>query len=340
MTVLVDPDLPDRRLRQDIYHGDLVSSHQPAFGSRARRLHAGATRRALQTLRPRTCSRAHRQGGDGEAARFVEATLHPLLEVEGPGLQDHPRGGILCGGDPLRRPQASHLLSDWAPDHGYRVRVPLASRRLVQRTLRNRSIGGFPIFAVREDNAMRFDPWHFDRAVPNSSGEFDYYRINRARLQTASQISEERQARPAALNFTPTADLVIAPAPGGVMLFSGAQLHSSIPNTSGRARFSVDFRTVDVGDLNSGRGAPTVDVFCTGTSIRDFRRVADEAPFDENWVNRQFGVPPPGSMLVFEPSRDRAPARRTVNPSLSPAAPASTASPTRGGDDRPVQVGS
>ena len=33
------------------------------------------------------------------------------------------------------------------------------------------------------------------------------------------------------------------------MLFSGAQLHASIPNTSGDARFSVDFRTVDVADL-------------------------------------------------------------------------------------------
>ena len=37
--------------------------------------------------------------------------------------------------------------------------------------------------------------------------------------------------------------------PGAVMHFSVAQLHSSIPNTSGRACFSVDFRTVDLSGL-------------------------------------------------------------------------------------------
>ena len=100
----------------------------------------------------------------------------------------------------------------------------------------------------------------FDRAVTNSSGEFDYYRNNIARLNTASQVSSERQVRPAALNYSPVDELVVVPAPGAVMLFSGAQLHASIPNTSGRARFSVDFRTVDVAELCLGRGAPLVDV--------------------------------------------------------------------------------
>ena len=71
------------------------------------------------------------------------------------------------------------------------------------------------------------------------------------------------------------------PAPGQVLLFSGAQLHNSIPNTSGRARFSVDFRTVYMPDLMAGRGAPLVDVNCTGTAIRDFINVADESRFDE-----------------------------------------------------------
>ena len=34
--------------------------------------------------------------------------------------------------------------------------------------------------------------------------------------------------------------VIILPAPGEVLLFSGAQLHASIPNTSGRAPFSAD----------------------------------------------------------------------------------------------------
>jgi hypothetical protein len=156
-----------------------------------------------------------------------------------------------------------------------------------------------PIFPVREDNAMAFDLKSFDQAVPNSSDAFDYYENNASRLSTATQVTRERQARPEALNHQAAHELVVLPAPGEVLLFSGAQLHTSIPNTSGRARFSVDFRTVDVGDLMAGRGAPLVDVYCTGTAIRDFINVADESGFDEQKVVELFGAPPPGAMLVF-----------------------------------------
>jgi len=59
------------------------------------------------------------------------------------------------------------------------------------------------------------------------------------------------------------------------MIFSGAQLHSTVPNTSGRTRFSIDFRTVHVDDVRAHRGAPNVDVRCTGTTLRDFVRASD-----------------------------------------------------------------
>lgn len=156
-----------------------------------------------------------------------------------------------------------------------------------------------PVFPVRDDNAMSFDLQSFDREVPNSSDTFDYYRNNASRLTTASQVIREQQARPGALNHRPSQELVLLPAPGEVLLFSGAQLHASIPNTSGRARFSVDFRTVDAIDLTAGRGAPLVDVHCTGTAIRDFLNVADESTFNEQTVTELFGAPPPDAMLVF-----------------------------------------
>ena len=112
-------------------------------------------------------------------------------------------------------------------------------------------------------------------------------------------MTRERQARPGALDHQPHDELVVLPAPGAVLLFSGAQLHTSIPNASGRARYSVDFRTVDAGDLLAGRGAPLVDAHCTGTAIRDFRNVADEGSFDEETVTHLFGAPPCGAILVF-----------------------------------------
>jgi hypothetical protein len=72
---------------------------------------------------------------------------------------------------------------------------------------------------------------------------------------------------------------------GGIMLFSGAQMHSSVPNTSGRTRFSVDFRTVHEGDAAGFRGAPNVDSHCTGTTMRDYLRATDLAHLPESIVS-------------------------------------------------------
>ncbi len=156
-----------------------------------------------------------------------------------------------------------------------------------------------PVFAARPDNSMSFDLQNFDQAVPNTSAAFDYYQNNAQRLTTASQVGKEVQARPGAIDHEPLHDLVVLPGPGSVLLFSGAQLHRSIPNTSGRARYSVDFRTVDARDLVAGRGAPFADVHCTGTSIRDFRNIADGSSFAEETVTELFGPPPADAMLVF-----------------------------------------
>jgi Phytanoyl-CoA dioxygenase (PhyH) len=156
-----------------------------------------------------------------------------------------------------------------------------------------------PVFPVREENAMSFDLSSFGRAVPNTSDRFDYYKNNASRLTTATGVTREAQARPGAVDHKAVQELVILPAPGEVLLFSGNQLHASIPNTSGRARFSVDFRTVNVPDLMAGRGASLVDAHCTGTAIRDFISVADETGFDEQTIVDLFGAPPSDAMLVF-----------------------------------------
>jgi len=82
-----------------------------------------------------------------------------------------------------------------------------------------------PVFPVRETNAMSFDLASFAHAVPNTSGDFDYYENNARRFSTAKSVGKEGQARPAAIDHTPGVDLIPLPAPGEVLLFSGAQLH-------------------------------------------------------------------------------------------------------------------
>jgi len=67
----------------------------------------------------------------------------------------------------------------------------------------------------------------------------------------------------------------LVPPVGGMILFSGAQLHSSVPNTSGVTRYSIDFRTVHLGDAAARRGAKNVDAACTGTTMRDYLRISD-----------------------------------------------------------------
>ena len=86
-----------------------------------------------------------------------------------------------------------------------------------------------PIFPVREDNAMSFDLASFDQAVPNTSDAFDYYQNNASRLTTATRVTSE-SAGPAGGDRPPPRPGAGRPArPGEVLLFSGAQLHTSIP---------------------------------------------------------------------------------------------------------------
>jgi hypothetical protein len=156
-----------------------------------------------------------------------------------------------------------------------------------------------PVFPVAENNAMSFDLASFAREVPNTSADFDYYENNARRFGAAKSVGKEGQSRPGAVGHTPATDLIPLPAPGEVLLFSGAHLHKSIPNTSALSRYSVDFRTLDVPDMLAGLGAPLVDAWCTGTAVRDFVRVADERPFEEELVRSIFGAPPEGVHLVF-----------------------------------------
>lgn len=71
---------------------------------------------------------------------------------------------------------------------------------------------------------------------------------------------------------------------GGAFQFSAAQMHSTVPNTSPVTRYSIDFRTVHLGDVRSRIGAPNVDSACTGTTMRDYLRGTDLSCIPEEVV--------------------------------------------------------
>jgi hypothetical protein len=135
-----------------------------------------------------------------------------------------------------------------------------------------------PIYEIESDNAMAFHPRYWSQPVKNSSAGYNYYTWNKLHRgqNVAKFVREDTRPLPRAtepMTLDPQVRL-ICPV-GGVILFSGAQMHSSVPNTSGVTRFSIDFRTVHLDDAVEKRGAPNIDSACTGTVMRDYLRGTD-----------------------------------------------------------------
>jgi hypothetical protein len=141
-----------------------------------------------------------------------------------------------------------------------------------------------PIYEIQSDNAMAFHPRYWSQAVRNNSSEFNRYvenKIGRG-ATVASYIKEDPRVLPKPLDLLErNPELRIICPVGGIIIFSGAQMHSSVPNTSGQTRFSIDFRTVHLDDVTAKRGAPNIDSACTGTTLRDFLRATDFAHMPE-----------------------------------------------------------
>jgi hypothetical protein len=135
-----------------------------------------------------------------------------------------------------------------------------------------------PIYEIESDNAMAFHPRYWSQPVKNSSSGYNYYTWNKQHRgeNVVKLIKEDPRPLPRAtepMELDPQIRL-ICPV-GGVILFSAAQMHSSVPNTSGVTRFSIDFRTAHLDDAIARTGAPNIDSACTGTVMRDFLRTTD-----------------------------------------------------------------
>src|SRR3954464_66179 len=112
-----------------------------------------------------------------------------------------------------------------------------------------------PVWPVAENNIMEFFPRWFGREIPNNSGDYNYYVANTWR----GRIKEFSGAKRLRVHTAPVRPLdadepriTVVPPVGGIMLFSGDQLHASIPNTSTATRYSIDFRTVHIADVRTG----------------------------------------------------------------------------------------
>lgn len=157
-----------------------------------------------------------------------------------------------------------------------------------------------PVYPVSPDNVMAFHPQYMHRGIRNGSRRYDYAEWNlTSRHNAAQHIGKDTRDQPTPeepVELDPQVRVV--PEVGGIMVFSGNQLHSSVPNSSGRTRFSIDFRVVDIDDVASGNGSANVDSECSGTSLRDFHRASDLAPMPEELAARYDGVNVPVALGV------------------------------------------
>jgi hypothetical protein len=160
-----------------------------------------------------------------------------------------------------------------------------------------------PIYPLNPDNVMAFYPRYFSKPAVNDSDRFNYYRRNVERRDVAQFVDEDPRIQPSAKELGPEEpEFRLLPPVGGIILFSGAQLHATITGPESLSRYSVDFRTVSRRDVERGLGAQNVDARCTGTALRDFRRSSDGAAIPEELARLLDPVGPgQDELAVFKP---------------------------------------
>jgi hypothetical protein len=133
-----------------------------------------------------------------------------------------------------------------------------------------------PIYPLEPENAMGFYPRYFGEGIRNNSEIYNYYEWNtKNRATAAHHVRSDTREQPKAQQELENVTIRLLPPPGAIILFSGQQLHETVPNRTEIARFSVDFRTVHLDDVYARRGATNVDSRCSGTTMRDYLRASD-----------------------------------------------------------------
>jgi hypothetical protein len=131
-----------------------------------------------------------------------------------------------------------------------------------------------PLHDVDVNEAFGFWPDWFGRPIDNTSDQFDLADWkSEGGFQAYDRPLATRQHHP-----TPRVPLDIERAlqlglrRGHVLRFSAAHLHGTLPHSSGRTRYSVELRVVDVADHRAGRGAKNVDGEARGSTFDDYTR--------------------------------------------------------------------
>ena len=148
-----------------------------------------------------------------------------------------------------------------------------------------------PVYPLPPESGMAVHPNYWARPVKNGSASYNYANWQAtSRFNAAQHVKKDTRVQPKPEEpLDLSGEIQMVGEPGSLLVFSGAQLHSSVENHSGETRFSVDFRTVHWDDVIAGKGAPNVDSACTGTTMADYLRGTDYEHLPDEWVERYDG---------------------------------------------------
>ena len=93
-----------------------------------------------------------------------------------------------------------------------------------------------PIFEMSSESSMAFHPKYWSEPVKNGSSKFNYYAWNSTgRADAAKHIKSDTREQPKPeqpMELDPQVRVISEP--GGALVFSAANMHSTVPNTSGK----------------------------------------------------------------------------------------------------------
>lgn len=279
-----DPELSDARRRQRLYAGDIVIL-SPTAGTKA--LVSLAREMLEEAFAPHDPRSIHKHATPERVAAALSKLKpnfihHPeckklipmIMSENGVSLAD-----LYFDVPRLRSAYPSHFLSSGIAYAFHPHRDTWYSAPMCQINW------WIPIYPLDPDNAMAFYPRYFSEPVKNNSEIYNYYEWNtKSRAAAAQHVKSDTREQPKPQQELDPLTVRYLPPPGGTIVFSGAQLHATVPNTTDLARYSIDFRTVHLDDVVARRGAPNLDSRCTGTTMRDYLRASDLQKLPENVI--------------------------------------------------------
>lgn len=141
-----------------------------------------------------------------------------------------------------------------------------------------------PVYDTTPENGIKFYPDFWNRSIKNSSSEFFYdeWQIEGRKL-AIHQVYKDTRNHPLPLeNLSSSLSFVYSGKAANTLQFSASQLHETLVNTSGKTRFSIDFRIISGNDLRKGLGAPNLDNNSKGTTLGDFFNALDFSKIDNS----------------------------------------------------------